>query len=105
MKSEDLQISVHKIAVKYLFENANDHDVDATVAFPLPELNGATVANNPDSYLAVTWLPRCSSGSRFLVAARALIHPSNPKSGLPGGPGENRHSLTLLGMTQLRGYR
>jgi hypothetical protein len=44
-------------------------------------------------------LTPCSSGSRFLVATRALIHPSNPKSGLLETPVESRHSLTLLGMT------
>jgi len=47
MESEDLTISSHLITVKYVFRNDTDRDIDATVAFPLPELDGAEVANEP----------------------------------------------------------
>jgi len=40
MESEDLQISVHKITVRYLFRNTSDKDIDALVEFPLPDLEG-----------------------------------------------------------------
>lgn len=49
MRSETLAISPHRITVTYLFHNAGDHDVDATVAFPLPALNGGGVYNEPMS--------------------------------------------------------
>jgi hypothetical protein len=41
MEREDLQISVHQITVHYIFRNKSDKDVDATVAFPLPDLVGS----------------------------------------------------------------
>ena len=47
MESEDLEISVHQISVRYVFRNNSDHDVDATVAFPLPGLQGSVVYNEP----------------------------------------------------------
>ena len=47
MESEDLEISIHKITVRYLFSNTSDHDQDVTVAFPLPELGGGMLANEP----------------------------------------------------------
>jgi len=47
MESEELEISVHEIAVKYVFGNASSHDEDLTVAFPLPPINGGDVANEP----------------------------------------------------------
>jgi hypothetical protein len=47
MEREDLEISVHQITVHYLFRNHTDKDVDATVAFPLPELEGGTVEHVP----------------------------------------------------------
>jgi hypothetical protein len=47
MESEDLEISVHQISVRYVFRNNSDHDVDATVAFPLPALEGSVVYNEP----------------------------------------------------------
>ncbi|HUJ31704.1 MAG TPA: DUF4424 family protein [Candidatus Acidoferrum sp.] len=47
MQSEDLQISVHEITIHYLFRNTSDRDIDATVAFPLPDLDGGTVYNEP----------------------------------------------------------
>jgi hypothetical protein len=47
MESETLQISIHRVTVKYVFRNTSDQGVDAVVAFPLPELDGATVENSP----------------------------------------------------------
>jgi hypothetical protein len=47
MVSEDLNISPHLITVKYVFRNESNSDVNATVAFPLPELDGAEVENSP----------------------------------------------------------
>jgi hypothetical protein len=47
MEREDLQISIHQITVRYLFRNHSDRDVDATVAFPLPELEGPMVEHVP----------------------------------------------------------
>jgi hypothetical protein len=47
MESEDLEIGIHKITVNYVFRNDGDRDVDATVAFPLPEIDGGEMANEP----------------------------------------------------------
>jgi hypothetical protein len=47
MESEDLEISVHQITVRYIFRNTSDRDEDVIVAFPLPELDGGLVANSP----------------------------------------------------------
>lgn len=47
MEREDLEISVHQITVRYLFRNASDKDVDAVVAFPLPDLEGGLVEHEP----------------------------------------------------------
>jgi len=47
MESENLQISIHEIMVSYVFRNTSDHDVDAVVAFPLPDLDGGVVENEP----------------------------------------------------------
>jgi hypothetical protein len=47
MESEDLQISVRQITVRYIFRNKSGYDIDATVAFPLPELNGGDLENVP----------------------------------------------------------
>jgi Domain of unknown function (DUF4424) len=49
MESEDLEVSTNSITVKYVFHNTTNHDVDATVAFPLPALDGGTVENSPIS--------------------------------------------------------
>ena len=38
MESEDLQISVHKVIVRYVFRNTSPKDIDALVEFPLPDL-------------------------------------------------------------------
>jgi hypothetical protein len=47
MQSEDLQISVDRITVRYVFRNTTGRDVEAMVAFPLPDLDGGTVYNEP----------------------------------------------------------
>ena len=47
MESEDLEISVHQITVRYRFRNNSDRDVEATVAFPLPALQGSVAYNEP----------------------------------------------------------
>ena len=47
MEREDLEISVHRITVRYVFRNNSDKDVEATVAFPLPELEGGLVEHVP----------------------------------------------------------
>ena len=47
MEREDLEISVHRITVRYLFRNLSDKDVDAVVAFPLPDLEGGLVEHEP----------------------------------------------------------
>lgn len=47
MESEELEISVHRISVKYVFRNTTDRDEDVLVAFPLPPMNGGEVANIP----------------------------------------------------------
>ncbi len=47
MESEDLQISTRQITVRYVFRNKTNHDIDATVAFPLPPLNGGDLENEP----------------------------------------------------------
>ncbi len=47
MESEDLDISTHQIAVRYVFRNTSDHDENVIVGFPLPELSGGLLANSP----------------------------------------------------------
>jgi hypothetical protein len=47
MIREDLEISVERITVKYLFHNLSAKPVDAVVAFPLPALEGGTVEHVP----------------------------------------------------------
>jgi hypothetical protein len=47
MVSEDLTISTRLITVSYVFRNTSSRDVDVLIAFPLPEMNGAAVANIP----------------------------------------------------------
>lgn len=49
MESENLQISIHRITVTYVFRNLSDHAVNATVAFPLPAIDGRMVAISPMS--------------------------------------------------------
>lgn len=48
MESEDLEISVHKITVRYVFRNTTSKDVDDLIEFPLPGLNGGSLAVIPD---------------------------------------------------------
>jgi len=43
MQSEDLRISVHRIEIHYVFRNSTEQDIDAVVAFPLPDLSGETL--------------------------------------------------------------
>jgi len=40
MESEDLFISPEKVTVDYVFRNNTDKDVDAVVAFPMPDIEG-----------------------------------------------------------------
>lgn len=40
MESEDLYISREKVTVDYVFRNNTDKDVDAIVAFPMPDIEG-----------------------------------------------------------------
>ena len=47
MESEDLQVSIRQITVRYVFRNRTSRDIDATVAFPLPPLNGGDLENEP----------------------------------------------------------
>lgn len=47
MESESLRISLHRVTVDYIFRNTSNQDVDALVAFPLPELDGATLEVSP----------------------------------------------------------
>lgn len=47
MESEELEISIHRISVRYRFRNTSDRDMDVTVAFPLPEIGGGLLANSP----------------------------------------------------------
>jgi len=47
LESEDLEISIHQIKVRYRFHNTSDRDIDGTVAFPLPALDGGTLENEP----------------------------------------------------------
>jgi hypothetical protein len=39
MASEDLRISPYAVKVRYEFANDSDHDIDAIVAFPLPDVD------------------------------------------------------------------
>ncbi|WP_136620259.1 MULTISPECIES: DUF4424 domain-containing protein [Mesorhizobium] len=48
MQSEDLFISPEKVTVDYVFHNNTDRDVDAIVAFPMPDISG-----NPEEIPAI----------------------------------------------------
>ncbi len=48
MQSEDLFISPEKVTVDYVFHNNTDKDVDAIVAFPMPDISG-----NPEEMPAI----------------------------------------------------
>lgn len=47
MESEDLEVSTHKIVVRYTFRNDSTKDIDAVVAFPLPDLAGGSLYYDP----------------------------------------------------------
>ncbi len=47
MESEKLHITLHRVTVDYVFRNITSQDVDAIVAFPLPELDGSTLEVSP----------------------------------------------------------
>jgi hypothetical protein len=47
MESEKLHITLHRVTVDYVFRNITSQDVDAIVAFPLPELDGAALEVSP----------------------------------------------------------
>jgi len=47
MQSEDLEISTKQIHVHYIFLNSSAKDVRAMIGFPLPQLNGVTLAVSP----------------------------------------------------------
>lgn len=47
MESEKLHITLHRVTVDYVFRNTSNQDVDAVVAFPMPELDGATIEVSP----------------------------------------------------------
>ncbi|MFA6154871.1 DUF4424 domain-containing protein [Mesorhizobium sp.] len=57
MQSEDLFISPQKVTVDYVFHNNTDKDVDAIVAFPMPDISGdpeempAIPENQSDNFL------------------------------------------------------
>lgn len=57
MQSEDLTISPEKVTVDYVFHNNTDKDVDAIVAFPMPDISGdpeempAIPENQSDNFL------------------------------------------------------
>src|SRR5215470_9413815 len=46
MLSENLSISLEKVSVDYVFKNETDKDVDAVVAFPMPDIEG-TIYDRP----------------------------------------------------------
>jgi hypothetical protein len=46
MLSEDLRISMDEVTVDYVFKNGTDQDVNAFVAFPMPDITG-TVYDRP----------------------------------------------------------
>jgi hypothetical protein len=48
MQSEDLYISPEKVTVDYVFHNNTDKDVDAIVAFPMPDISG-----DPEGMVAI----------------------------------------------------
>ena len=46
MVSEDLYVGLDKVTVDYVFKNSTDQDVDALVAFPMPDIDG-TIYDRP----------------------------------------------------------
>ncbi|TIP89371.1 MAG: DUF4424 domain-containing protein [Mesorhizobium sp.] len=57
MESEDLYISPEKVTIDYVFRNNTDKDVDAIIAFPMPDIEGdpnempAIPAGQSDNFL------------------------------------------------------
>ncbi|HXJ89420.1 MAG TPA: DUF4424 family protein [Candidatus Binatia bacterium] len=47
MESENLHITLHRVTVDYVFRNASNQDIDAIVAFPMPELDGSILEVSP----------------------------------------------------------
>ena len=47
MESEELTISTRQVEVRYVFRNTSARDIEATVAFPLPDLEGGAVTHEP----------------------------------------------------------
>jgi hypothetical protein len=47
LESEDLDISLRQVRVRYSFRNTSDHDIDAVVAFPLPDIDGGDLFHVP----------------------------------------------------------
>lgn len=47
LDEEVLNISVHQVKILYTFRNISSHDIDAIVAFPLPDVDGGNVENVP----------------------------------------------------------
>lgn len=47
MESEDLEVSAREIRVRYIFRNKTERDIEATVAFPLPDLVGGDFTHEP----------------------------------------------------------
>lgn len=45
MESEDLFISMQKVAVDYVFRNNSDKDIETLVAFPMPDIEGSPYWN------------------------------------------------------------
>src|SRR6202453_3158905 len=47
MPDEDLSISPKNVRIRFVFMNESGHDIDTTVAFPLPDINTAEFSNSP----------------------------------------------------------
>lgn len=47
MESEKLRVSLDRVTVDYVFRNTSEQAIDAAVAFPMPELDGATLEVSP----------------------------------------------------------
>lgn len=49
MESEDLQISIHRIKISYVFRNTTEQDIEAVVAFPLPDVESGINVELPNA--------------------------------------------------------
>ncbi len=45
MEAEDLRISAGRISISYRFRNTSSHDLDLTVGFPLPDVDGRIISS------------------------------------------------------------